>query len=520
MMSLAKRLVLTSVLVLLGIPGNSPRPTRADTELEPHAPLLLQAEATEPIDLGTWDDACVIDGQDFVLLRRGAELFSLSRTSDEAPKLLRAEPALEHTTILAAQPFAERLWLMLQSRAGLPFAFDVKSSERSTFAIPGLALPGDQIPVIQTLIPVAHAGAALAMVSGGDGATWPRPENRPLYFWLDLQSGRVVSLPIGWDLSYFSADQTVAVFSKPSEKPFERPSLQGLQLRGGEWLRDVPNRRQELCIPFDWQDDQSVKGLYGRRAPTGDADFFAGLSLAGSVLPLAMDLEGRQYLAQAKAHGDFLGFRLRKEGSVSGEPSPYWIVRDAEPRQPMRVANDVTDFALLTEGQGVFVTYAGNGMQSQGQERAASEAWFHDAQGSAWNVLQGVDRMPPLDERFATARFVLDKLSARLVESTGSVPKQKFVLCLFTHHRADMRANVFTDQRETFRAATWHRAIALTAARERYLVPFPKEQPEPELIWLHHSGRCLSGDYVWHEVSDKRDRQVQLKATRLSFAIP
>ena len=41
------------------------------------------------------------------------------------------------------------------------------------------------------------------MIAGGDRESWPREGNRPVYFWMNLNSGKTLRLPTGWDLSYF-----------------------------------------------------------------------------------------------------------------------------------------------------------------------------------------------------------------------------------------------------------------------------------------------------------------------------
>src|SRR5205814_8424586 len=128
-----------------------------------------------------------------------------------------------------------------------------------------------------------RAGGAIFEVSGGDPDSWPRPENRPLYFWFGLDSGRIIQLPIGWDLLYFSADQTRAVFWKlqGERAPLGAPQVAGravaaVRMATGDVTGDVPDRNVEFWIPFDWQDKNEVKPLHGRR------DSFAGLSVNGT----------------------------------------------------------------------------------------------------------------------------------------------------------------------------------------------------------------------------------------------
>ena len=91
------------------------------------------------------------------------------------------------------------------------------------------------------------------MISGRDSnERWPRPGNHPIYFWVGLATNRVLRLPIGWDLDYFSADQGVAVFQKPQERRLileEAAGITGLHSRRKEAeqrLRAAENNLERL----------------------------------------------------------------------------------------------------------------------------------------------------------------------------------------------------------------------------------------------------------------------------------
>lgn len=477
---------------------------------EVHSPLLRAGEVTPKSDLGTWDDAFVCRDQDFVVLRRGEEIFSLVMNAAGEPKKLLTAPAADHTQITAAIAVEERLWLFLYSRDTTPVALDIYSGDVVKFEIPGLAIPGKQTPGIQSPVLVPHARAAILSVSGGDQATWPRDGNHPIYFWMDLKSGKLARFKTGWDLGYFSADQQVAVFHRLQERPDERRPLQAVELRGGALVEKTPDWIKELCIPFDWSHPNGVHPLYAKRPETGDQELFRGLSHLGRVLPLDIDLEGKVYLAQAKANATHAGFRLRGQGGSHGEPSPYWIAPFKEPEKRQRVAEIVVNFALLKGGTGVFVT------ANEGYNEPLSGPFFHGREREKWKVLDRIERLPELDPEFAGKDFIEDRLITQLVESFGKEEQDPLVLCVCTHQRGDRRAAAPLGGK-LLKSAIWRRTVALTSSGERSGVPILEAGSVPDILWLHHAGKLVYGNYTWHTVGDKRERQVQLVETNLKL---
>ena len=165
---------------------------------------------------------------------------------------------------------------------------------------------------------------------------------------MDLRTGKMARFPIGWDLNHFSANERVAVFATPTTKQFERRPFQGVEMSTGERSDALPDRSKESCVPYDWTDRQTVKPLYERRQGNGDADYFAGLSAGGLVLPVDLGLKDVRYLSMARAGDGFTGFRLRHSGASKAQPSSLWIVPFNDPRKVEAIATDVTDFACLT----------------------------------------------------------------------------------------------------------------------------------------------------------------------------
>jgi hypothetical protein len=478
------------------------------------APPLREGKATAASDLGLWDDAFVPDSQDFVILRRGDELFSLTMAATAAPKKTAKTPAVEHTQIVAAAVVDKRCWLFLNSTEAAPCVVDAHSGTVVRLEIPGLKVPGSQAPGIQSCACVPHAKGVVLMVSGGDRATWPRAENRPVYFWMNLSTGKVSRLPTGWDLHHFSANERIAVFAGPPEKPLARGPGHAIDMRTGEQTEALPELVKESHVPFDWGDKQTVKPLYERRQGKGDADFFAGLSLGGLVVPVDLGLDDVRYLSMARVSDGFAGFRLRRSGASNGQPSSLWIVPFKDSRKVEAIAKDVTDFAMLGQGNAVYVT-VGQGRKASSENRPKAEAFFHDrANKSSWNVLAGVERLPELDKAFAGADFIVDRMMVQLIEGFGSSRHDSLVMCLCNHHRGDLRA-LRVGQKKLLPSVTWRRALIITHDGRRCLTPLFREGNLPDQFWLHKSGKLLTGTYVWEDRQDGRKRHVQLSECTL-----
>jgi hypothetical protein len=468
------------------------------------APPLHQGKVTATTDLGLWDDVFVAHDQDFIVLRKGDELFSLSMEASAKPKNIAKIAALKDTQIIAGTAVDKRLWLFLNSTKAGPCAVDVQSGTVATFDIPGLKVPGSQAPGIGAYRIVPHLQAAVLDVSGGDRASWPRDGNRPVYFWMDLKSGKVVQLPIGWDLDYFSADESVAAFGP----------TRAIEMKTGEKIDTAPNRRQERCISYNWTDKQRVRALYERREGKGDAAYFAGVSVDGRVLPVHFGIDEVRYMSMAKADDTAAGFRLRREGAGTAEPSPLWLVPFKDSKKIESLADGVTDFAMLGYGNTVYVNVEKPVKRAFAESRRHDEAFFHArADRLTWNVLEGVERLPKLGEAFTEADFIEDIFRVRLIEGFGASKHEPAVICLFEHRRGDRRAFAQPGEGPALKSETWRRAILIGRAGKRSLMPLFQDRNLPDRIWLHHSGNVISGTYVWDESTGDRKRQVQLSGS-------
>jgi hypothetical protein len=477
---------------------------------ELQAPALRDCPTEKKRDLGVWDDVFVCDDQDVIVLRRGEGFFSMSLSASASLKKLATAPAARTTRIIDYAGSGDRLWLFLQSDKAAPFAIDARSGKVSHFDVPNPKMPGRHAASIQSRVILRHVDAALLMISGSDRETWPRDGSGPLYFWMSLKSGKVVAFPIGWDLSHFTADQRVAVFEKLQLRRFEHRPLQAVDMKTGSMMAELPDRQSKGVTPFVWTDTQRVKPIYLRSPETRVQGNFAGIAINGSIFPIAIEqiavgLDKGRYLSTAKVNGAFAGFRLTREGAMIGERSPFWLMSLKQKQSPQLVAPEVTDFAILDKGNCVFIT-SGHGRRGE-----SSEAFFRGAIGNAtWNVLEGVERLPELDKEFVDKSYIEDKAQVRLIDGFGA--RNSLVLCLFSHFRGDMRAN-FSPVGKRLEMITWRRAVILTSSGERYMTGLFREWNLPDFIWLHNSGRVVTGNYLESSSGPTWERKLRLSET-------
>ena len=96
-----------------------------------------------------------------------------------------------------------------------------------------------------------------------------------------------------------------------------------------------------------------------------------------------------------------------------------------------------------------------------------------------------------------------------MIEGIGSGRHEPLALCLCAHYRGDMRA-LIRGQERVMERVTWRRALLLGHDGRRCLTPLFREDNPPDRVWLHNSGRLLTGRYVWAESDGGRTRQVRL----------
>src|SRR5262249_20219444 len=153
------------------------------------------------------------------------------------------------------------------------------------------------------------------------------------------------------------------------------------------------------------------------------------------------------------------------------------------------IPSDVTDFAMLGQGNVVFVTNEHAGKPAHSENRRHDEAFFHShVDRASWNLLEGVERLPRLDKAFSDAAYVMDSFRVHLIEGFGASRLEPLVLCLCEHHRGDVRARLLPPDEKAVESASWGRALLITADGRRSLTPLFRQGILPDQIWLHKSG--------------------------------
>jgi len=464
-------------------------------------------------DLGLWDDVFNYDGSDLIIVRKETELFSLSMTSPGRIKKLTTIPETVSAEIVDGIEYDGHQWLFCQSENTAPFAIDLDSSKKVDFEIPGVRIPGEHAPVIQSCVIASHAGGIILMISGGDRDTWPRPGNRPIFFWMGLESGRSVQFPVGWDLEYFSADLKIAVFEKPQEKTFQRRLLQAVDMKNGEVISNVPNRREEFLILFDWSSKDRVKPLLAPRQQE-TSDRFAGVSVGGLAYPLDMMLSAPKETS-VKALNNWVIFHWNSHGQLRKEASSLWLSPLKKGAKPKHLADNVVACEFVGDGKCVV------GVAGYGAKGTFTEAFLYDAVAEkAWNVLDGVERLPALAPELVEKKYIEDKLTLRMIPGFGSSRQDRLVLCLFSHFRADMRAMVWPlNSRVISRPVLWRCAVILTANGRRYMAEALRDGDIPDKIWLHNSGKIITAAYKGMHTESGKRRRIQLSLIDLQLGV-
>ena len=475
------------------------------------APALRPLKASAEEALGSWDDAYAPKDSDYVIARRGKDLFKLPFEGQAQPELLASASDLEDTKIITGTRHNDKSWIFFHSKKTNPFAFEIFGKQMVKFDIPGVKVPGEQTADIQSWVFVPRESAALLMIAGGDQASWPRDGNRPIYYWLDLSSGRSLQLPVGYDLDYFSADQKTAVFIEPRGKSGNR-SLKAFYLSLGKYLEKIPDRQTEKFISFDWTNtDEAKPVLHARNPETGDQDRLVGISTNGAISLFEAFFKNPD-VPEIKTRNGWGAFQFRDyEAPSNAGRHSLWgfpLIADAKPRL---LSESVSEFELLDEGRCLFV------VSGYGSHQDSQEAFFYDDTKSAgWNVLEGVERLPELDADLRKKDFISDRMTVRLVPGFGQSRQRSAVLALFSHERGDNRAFVVLPNAPTpeLKRQSWHRAFLLTHDGERYEVPDFKNWAGRDHVWFHPSGSIISDKTVWDE---KGRQQIELFRTALEI---
>lgn len=445
---------------------------------------LKQSPPSEVRELGVWDDAIACAGDDFMILRRGDTLYRLPMIGNGNPEPLVHDPELGGSKSVTLARAGEKLWLLVTpNRTGNipPFALEVHSGLKAKVDLAGLKLSGKGR--IQSHVILPHVNAALLMVDGVD------PANRPVFAYINLQTGKVVTFPFGWDLSYFSENLDVAVLETTQRCEDGRRYLQGIDLRTGERIPTVPDRKLSRTSPFSWTDVESIRPLYVCREGEADRSFIAGIVTQGTPRPFQLNLEKVYYLSTAKEQDGFAGFQLRPEGGNG--PQRYYQLELRQGSNPEFIGEGIADFSLLGGGNSILVT------TGHGHLRKSKEAIFRSRDGAhTFNILDGIERMPPLPVDFVGQDFVTDQLDVKLIDGFGSGIGNELVLCLFTQNRMDMRSIPDPRKVRMLERSSWENAILVDRHGSRWRTTIKGDACDD--LWFHKSGKLIMSKRLWN----------------------
>ncbi len=499
-------------------------PAFSQTPATVAAPPLRFLQNAPARDLGLWDDVFVADERDDLILRRGKRLFVLPAKATETeateteateteaiPRQLLDLPELNNSSIIAGWSAGQSLWLLVQPHADLPFAIEVYSGKIARFPLPKPKAPSPQNATVQSYL-ISPQATAIIEVSGGDPKSWPRPENRPLYFWLDLKSGRVVAFPIGWDLYFLSADQSTASFGGAKTDANGNRRGYAVDLATAKTVGEMPDRKERIFVSFNWSDTNRTKILVKYRDGDGERGYFAGVSTGQDFYTMNVDLEQPYSLRAAQTNGNYVAFELQRPATSFDESDErHLYLSDLESRAPQLVTDKSSDYELLGGGN---LVYSENGY---GHLKRSSATYFFDAaRQKRWDVLEGSDRLLALAPEFADKNYVRDKLSARFFPSFGASNDLALLLCQFQQTRLDERAlPAFQAAKEPkLEHANWQRTLILSSGGQRYMTSLFRDE-QPDRLWLHASGALFAGTNVWGNNGERA--QIRLSRTQLNL---
>jgi hypothetical protein len=457
-------------------------------------------------DLGLWDDFFRFEKLDFVILRKGGELFFYSLVNSDLKRISTVSD-MTGSRFIEGTACGKHQWLFCQSHTRFPFAIDLSTGQEVQFSIPEVKLPDKYVPAIHGFVVAGSERQTLIEICGEGADGWPRDGNSPIYFWMSLESGKMVRLPTGWDLDYCSADQKRAVFENVSTNAMMYRPWVTVDMATGGVTGELPDQTKsfwsEPTMDF-WEASVAkyenrrnvwqlrtprtpVKLLYPQPGRGHSDDKFAGLSVSGVDYPLAMTNIGITRCVDAKSEGNLAAFWLQSDG---GEENSLWVTQLRKNETPRLLATNCR-FEMLG-GQHCVLLVRNQFPASE------PEALVYDAElNAAWNVLDdvplrseietqaggGADRLGTAGGRVASGAGPM--VAFRLIPGFGSERYPAEVLCLCSTAHA-VPANMIPPpvQRMT---------VLLTAQGRRYQMNLPPDLSDllPDQFWLHNSGKLI-----------------------------
>jgi hypothetical protein len=460
------------------------------------APKMQECHEAKINDLGLWDDVFRFENLDSIILRRGDELFSYSLVTSDL-KRIRTISDMTGSRILNGIAWGKHQWLFCQSDATSPFAIDLSTGNEVQFEIPEV-----RSSTIHAIITTGYKGGTVFEINGGGVAGWPRDGNRPLYFWMSLESGRMTKFPTGWDFNYFSADQRTAVFENPSTNAMEYRPLVPVDMETGTVIEKLPDQTKGLwsepTMDFweasvaRYKNRQNVWQLRTPQTPMKllkpqigrgfSDDTFAGLSADGITYSLTMTNAKLDRCVDAKLAGNLAAFLLQPDGGIGNS---LWVTQFKENETPTLLATNCS-FEMLGDRRCAVIT-------RNEMSKSLPESIVYDAKSkTAWNIFDGI---PLWTNTIAvlgahswpqTTSGIGPMVSLRLTPGFGSARFPAQVLSLFSSMNI-VSANMPP-------SPEFRQFILLTGQGERYQIKLPKNVSDlifGRQFWVHNSGKLV-----------------------------
>jgi hypothetical protein len=374
---------------------------------------MEQVKTVRTFDLGTFDDVYTDGALAHAVARKGNDWFTLSPGPAPEFKKLATLRDTSDAHILGGIGVGTRRWVFVEAGQRRSFVLDAQTADVVEFAVPGVEPPGRLGTQIQSWVIARGIPAAVFMISGGE--RWPRDGNRPLYYWMDLASGKLQRAPVGWDLDSLSPDQKIALFSN---------GTQALDMTTGQATDKRPDPEQGL-LRFNWSDKPLIRLV---RTRTDDA--IRGFSIDGKVYPLKEPSTGSRS-DNARTDGQWIAWGGGEFDMNAANRLFLASLNSLERARP--IADHVMDHAMLGKGS---VLLSRRILSSPGDSE--SDALVYQASDQhAWNPLDGIPDLPPLPPELAD-QGITDSRRVRLIRSAdGPGP----ALCIIEHDRVNYRAS-------------------------------------------------------------------------------
>lgn len=400
---------------------------------------------------GVWDDVIAIEDRDIVIARRGPEWWKFTVPELKLEKI-GDFPDLKRVRVRHSIDADAQLWLLCDSPDVAPFALEINSGKRVPFTIDGAKLPAS----IQSYI-VAPTRTVILMISGGDRTKWPRGGNRPIYYWMDLNTGASRQLPIGWDLSSFTSDQRIAMGN----------TKLAIDMRTGNPVvtksDTVKNAGQNLDerIKYNWTNTALAQPLSNQQRD------LVGFSLGGETYRSNKPFSN-PHLPEFATRDKRVAFHLRRHGDET-RPWCLWTAAMGPVIDPVLISENVDDWRLLSGDHCVF------GSKITTPAGVQNEAFVYEARtGKMSDILDDVVGLPQGASRVHFRSCFGDPRNGRLVlcEATGTAGN-------------------------SIQNGHWKRWAIVTSAGRRYIVEdFPRDLfADVSRTWLHNSGTLLISTY-------------------------